>query len=43
MLHSTRTDVLIRPERADHPLVVALLAALDTDLASLAPFLEKRL
>ena len=43
MPHSTRTNVLIRPERADQPLVVALLAALDSYLANLAPFFEKRL
>jgi putative acetyltransferase len=29
------TDIVIRPERADHPQVVALLAALDTYLATL--------
>jgi len=29
------TDIVIRPERADHPQVVTLLAALDTYLATL--------
>ena len=43
MLHPTRTDALTSPEHADHALVVALLAVLDTDLASLSLFLAKRL
>jgi len=37
MLHSTLTDVQIRPERADHPEVIALLVALDSSLAALYP------
>ncbi len=36
MLHST-PDVLIQPQRADHPQVVALLDALDRYLADLYP------
>jgi putative acetyltransferase len=35
MLNSTSTDIVIRPERADHPQVVTLLGALDSYLASL--------
>jgi putative acetyltransferase len=35
MLNSTSTDIVIRPERADHPQVVALLRALDLYLAGL--------
>jgi putative acetyltransferase len=36
MLHAT-PDVLIQPQRADHPQVVALLGALDSYLAGLYP------
>jgi putative acetyltransferase len=35
MLNSTSTDIVIRPERADHPQVVTLLGALDSYLAGL--------
>jgi putative acetyltransferase len=35
MLNSISTDIVIRPERADHPQVVTLLGALDAYLASL--------